>query len=108
MQLDWEYNQEDAIGQMKEWTYPYTAYTGQYDLNFTDNEDGRNLYAKMQKIWGTVLPQLLLASSEEEFDEILKSCQEKWEQAGYERFCQLATLEIQQNKEKLGLTDEEN
>lgn len=108
MQLDWEYNPEDAIGQMREWTYPYTAYTGQYDLNFTDNAEGRNLYAKMQKIWGTTLPQLLLASSEEEFDEILKSCQEKWEQAGYDRFCQLATLEIQQNKEKLGVTDEKN
>lgn len=108
MQMDWEYNPEDAIGQMKEWTYPYTAYTGQYDLNFTDNQEGRSLYAKMQKIWGETLPKLLLAPSDEEFARILEECRQKWEKAGYERFCQLATEEIQQNKVKLGMTDEED
>lgn len=106
MQLDWEYNPEDAIGQMKEWTFPYTAYTGQYDLNFTDCEEGKNLDEKIQKTWGETLPKLLLASSDEEFDRILAECEEKWEKIGYARFCQLATEEIQKNKEKLGIKDE--
>ena len=106
MQLDWDFNPEDAIGQMKEWTYPYTAYTGQYDLNFINSEEGKNLKIRKEKIWGETLPKLLLAASDEEFDQILEKCREKWEKAGYETFCKLATEEIQNNKIRLGMADE--
>ena len=106
MQLEWNFNPEDATGQMKEWTYPYTAYTGQYDLNFTNSEEGKNLKIRKEKIWGETLTELLLASSDEEFYRILEECKEKWKNAGYEKFCELATEEIRNNKIRLGMADE--
>lgn len=108
MQLAWEYNPDDSIRQMKEWTWPYTAYTGQYDLGFEDSEEGRTLYSKVQRIWGSTLPRLLLADSDEEFDRLIGECVQAGEEAGYERFAQLATEEFKSNKAKFGMADEKD
>lgn len=105
MQLEWEYNKEDTISQMRQWTYPYAAYTGQYDLVFEEDARARSLYNSIRKIWGERLPLLLLAKSEEEFDNIVESSMDACMEADYETFCELATKEYQASKEKFGIIE---
>lgn len=104
-QLEWEYNTGNPISQMKQWTYPYVTYTGQYDLVFEEDAKARSLYRTMRKIWGEVLPKLLLSGSEKEFDQILEDYLKECGEAGYEQFCELATEEYRINKEKLGIQE---
>ena len=39
MQLDWMPKTEAPLAQMKEWTYPYTKYLGQYDVTLDADSD---------------------------------------------------------------------
>ncbi|MDD3795754.1 MAG: extracellular solute-binding protein [Lachnospiraceae bacterium] len=106
MQLQWEYNTGDPISQMKQYTYPYVAYTGQYDLDFSEDVENNRLYVKMQQLWGSALRDLLLAESDARFDALLQEYLEVRQAEGYDAFAVAATEEYRRNKEKLGLTDE--
>ena len=103
-QLSWSMPTLSCFAQLREWTRPYVAYTGQYDLSFKD-EDMASLYDRMQYLWGETLPRLLLASSEEEFDRILETYVEEREADGYDAFKAAATQLFEQNKEKLGIEE---
>ena len=89
--------------QLKEWTLPYVAYTGQYDLDFGEDTAAAKLYINMKHLWGDTLPKLLLAKSEAEFDAVLQDYIVKRNQAGYADFQSIATEKIRMNKEKLGI-----
>lgn len=39
MQSKWKPLDEPVIRQMEEWTFPYTVYTGQYDISFTPGSE---------------------------------------------------------------------
>lgn len=103
MQLKWQYDTPEYITQMQRWTYPYVAYTAQYDLNFDEDARGKNLHTIQQTIWGRTLPRLLLAKSEEEFDTILQEYMQERDVAGYQEYCELATEQFQRDKQRLGL-----
>lgn len=103
MQLQWQYNTEDPVLQLKEYTYPYVTYTGQYDLAFAENEEIGQLYSRLKKLWGETLTDLLLAEDEEAFDRRVQEYMEAREEIGYERFVQAANEEFRSNKEKLGM-----
>lgn len=105
MMLQWEYNEGDVIRQMKDYTKPYIAYTGQYDLEFAGDAAHKKLKGSMDKLWGDTLKALLLAESEEAFDRILEDYIEAREEAGYDEFVCAADREYVKNKEKLGLDD---
>lgn len=107
MQYQWEYeNAEDPILQLKQYTIPYVAYTGQYDLDFLEDEENARRYAAMKKLWGSTLESLLLAEDEEEFDLVLQNYKKEREEVGYEAFAQAAESQYRENKKKLGFTDE--
>lgn len=104
MQLQWGQQLSEAERQIKEWTYPYTIYVGQYEVNYEAGTEAANIYTKVQQEWGKVLPQLLLSESDAEFDRIMQAFTQKREAYGYEKVLNATTEQIKQLKEKLGMT----
>ena len=103
MQLQWRTPSMEPLGQLEEWTYPYTHYLEHYTSNLlADSEVGHN-YLHIEELWGETLPKLLLAPSEDEFDAILEDFIEKREALGYESVMEECTKQMNMAKEKLGL-----
>lgn len=107
VQQQWKLQGDTLVSQMEEWTYPYTVYTSQYDIDFGDSARAAELHSRQEKIWGETLPQLLLAESEEEFDEVLYKYLTVREENGYQEYTELLTELYNKNKEKLGVWDED-
>ncbi len=103
MQMQWGLQITEAERQIKEWTYPYTIYAGQYEVNFEAGTEEANISARVEQEWGKTLPALLLAKSENEFDEIFAEFLEKRDSYGYEKVLKATTEQMRQMKEKLGL-----
>lgn len=70
MSLKWAVPAGEPLGQLEEWTYPYVMSTTQYDVTLPIDTDETDIQAKVDNEWGVVLPQLLLAESDAEFDKI--------------------------------------
>lgn len=103
MQSNWGTNELEPMAQLKRWTYPYATYTAQYDVLFENGSDISNSYIQIQKEWGRVLPQLLLASSDKEFDIILEKFRKKRIDIGYDKIIEESTKQMILSKKKLGL-----
>jgi len=107
MQLQWEYeNVEDPTLQLRQYTLPYVTYTGQYDLDFSEDEENARRYDVLKKLWGQTLKSLLLAENDEEFDRVLFNYQKEREENGYKELVKAAERKYQDNKEKLGIVNE--
>lgn len=103
MQMDWMPKTEAPLAQMKEWTYPYTKYLGQYDVNLDANSEAGNASAKLDKLWSETLPQLLLAESDEKFDALMESYKKQRKALGYDMVMEEKNKQVQINKKKLGM-----
>lgn len=95
----------DYIRQLYEWTNPYVAYTGQYELDFGDDTKMATIYNRLNQMWADTLIQLLLAPNEKEFNDYVEKYKEERNKIGYLQFVEAATKLIQQNKEKLGIKE---
>ncbi|WP_058486415.1 extracellular solute-binding protein [Defluviitalea phaphyphila] len=104
IQSQWTPELEEPLRQPQEWTKPYVQFVGQYDniTPPTDSEEGIIL-SKIQNKWGTILPQLILAESEEEFDAIFNEFLQYREEQGYEKVVEYMQKKVDENKEKLGI-----
>ncbi|ROR30425.1 carbohydrate ABC transporter substrate-binding protein (CUT1 family) [Mobilisporobacter senegalensis] len=103
MQSKWGTNEGEPMAQLKEWTYPYAAYTAQYDVIFENGTDISNAYSQIQQEWGKTLPRLLLADSEKEFDIILEKFKKKRIDLGYDKILEESTKQMNETKKKLGM-----
>ncbi len=103
MQLAWKPKLEEPNSQLEEWTYPYSHYLGQYEIRFDSNTEAGNTDINIKKLWSITLPKLLLASSEEEFDSILKEFVDKREKLGFNIVKEESTKQIKETKKKLGI-----
>ncbi len=106
MQEQWVKETNTIETMLKEWTIPYTKYTGQYDVIFKADSVYSEIEKKIQEAWGATLPMLLLADSEEEFDQILSDYKTKKYALGYDELLEEYTRQMKLNKEKLGLEEE--
>jgi putative aldouronate transport system substrate-binding protein len=103
MQLQWMQELREPLGQLEEWTYPYTHYLGHYEITYDTNTAVGNMGVKIQNLWGNVLPKLLLAPTEEEFDRLFEKYVQERELLGFEEVQQESTRQMQYAKEKLGI-----
>ncbi|MCD7956665.1 MAG: extracellular solute-binding protein [Lachnospiraceae bacterium] len=106
LQLKWKQStdaSEDPCLAMEEWTYPYTQYLGQYELSFSLDTDVGYSWNAIQELWGDTLPELLLAESEEAFDEILAAFVEERDALGYDEVVLACTEKYRAAKERLGM-----
>ncbi len=105
MQLKWKQEPGEPVRQIMEWSYPYVIYNGQYDAFLP--KGSREAYAdnKIELLWSKTLPRLLLAESEEEFDEILAFFLEEREACGFREVQAAKTALMKQAKEKMGIVE---
>lgn len=105
VQLQWELEPSPAIRQLKEWSYQYACYNGQYDCFFPSDSRASILETRIVKLWGETLPGLLLAPTEEEFDRILNAYLEERDALGFEELMKLRTQYMAEAKRKLGIAE---
>lgn len=103
MSLKWAEPTPEPLGQMERWTFPYVMTTSQYDISLQADSEEADIKSKIDNEWGVVLPQLLLAKSEEEFDKIWNAFLEKREGYGLDKMIEKQTDLMNNAKEKLGI-----
>ncbi len=103
MQSQWMPLDEPVLRQPKEWTYPYTVYTGQYDVSFTPGSEADAADKKITAIHGEMLPQLLLAPTQEEFEWQWDLYVSLREASGLDLVLEESTRQMAAAKAKLGL-----
>ena len=105
MRLAWEPPLVEPVKQMYEWTIPYNHSPSQYgdiDPNIPDTPENIALLT-IRELWAQVLPQLLLAESEEKFDEIWNQYLSDRDAAGFDIVHEYRNHRFQENLEKLGM-----
>lgn len=103
MQLKWQPELEEPLKQLAEWTYPYARYTAQYDALPDDNTELGQIKTKVDRLWSETLKELLLAPTEEDFDEIWENFKEERQNLGYDRVMEEQTRRMEENKLRLGI-----
>lgn len=102
-QMEWRPDFEPPNGQLEEWTFPYSHYLAQYEISFDRNTEAGDADVNIKKLWSQVLPKLLLAPTEEEFDRIFEYFLQEREKLGFDLVMDESTRQMQENKKKLGL-----
>ena len=103
MQLNWRSEPEEPMGQLEQWTYQYTHYLGQYEVNFETNTEAGNADVNIKKLWSQTLPKLLLAESDEEFDELMEDFVTERQKLGYDVVVEESERQMKEAKERLGM-----
>lgn len=103
LQMKWKQEFEEPTKQLEEWTYPYTHYLGQYELDFEADSEVGNIDFNIKKLWGETLPRLLLASGEEEFDKIFDEFVKKRDELGFDLYIKESTRQMNETKKKVGI-----
>lgn len=94
---------DNPVTQLKQWTYPYTTYVGQYTISLDSDSEIGKIKNNVEVAWGKTLPKLLLAKSDEEFNEIYNSYIKERYKMGYKKVLAVLTEKKNENIEKLGL-----
>ena len=103
LQLQWQQEIAEPLRQIIEWSYPYAFYNGQYDSFLPDGSQEAYEDSKIEALWSQTLPELLLAESEERFDEIYAQFIETREEYGFAHVQAAKTELMKEAKEKLGI-----
>ena len=105
MQMQWKDMPLEPMAQPEIWTYPYTRYLGQYETVFETNSEAGIADIAIKKLWSGILPELLLAPTEEDFDRIMEDFINKRERLGFSIVMEESTRQMNAAKEKLGLNE---
>ncbi|TXK77408.1 extracellular solute-binding protein [Paenibacillus sp. N3.4] len=102
MMLKWAPPTVEPIKQPEEWTKGKTKSFSQYD-NITPSGTSEEGIAnsKIAQIWGKALPKLLLAKSDEEFDQIFDKFLKDRKAAGLDKVQAYQQKEFEANKQKI-------
>ena len=102
MQLQWKQKSADPIAQLEQWSYPYAIYNGQYKSILQPKSKEEYEDMMITNLWGKTLPELLLADSQEKFNQILADFVQKRKALGYDSVQQMKTTFMKDAKNKLG------
>lgn len=103
MQMQWMPELEEPLAQLANWTIPYAAYKGQYEVRMIESSQIGEAYKRVKKLWSNTLKQLMLAESDEAFDEIVEQYLIERDEMGYQDVWQEENRQMNKNKEKLGI-----
>lgn len=103
-QAQWGTEYAPSLEQPQLWTRPYVHSYAAYDgLTLPVGSDEQIIYEDIQRRWGKVLPQLIRAESEVEFDKIVKEFNEYKKSKGIDKVIDAQTELMNINKKKLGM-----
>lgn len=100
----WPTEYAPSLEQPQMWTKPYVVSYAQYDnLSLTPGSDEALIYDEIQRKWGAILPKLIMAETERDFDQLWNEYQQFKIDKGYKKVQTLQTKLLEKNKEKLGM-----
>lgn len=93
----------DPYKQLREWTYGKVMAQSVYDGVWppSDTDEGI-INGKVSEKWGQLLPKLILAKSDEEFDKLVQQFKDERAALGYDNVMEFANKKFEENKKKLG------
>lgn len=94
------------IEQIEAWTYPYSTYLSHYDVTFDYQSKEAMISNKIDYLWGDTLPKLISAPTLQDFIAIFTQFVEQREAIGFEEFKVAYMKNLQEVKQRLGITDE--
>ena len=93
-----------SLEQPQLWTRPYVASYAAYDgLTLPVGSDEQLIYEDIQRRWGRVLPQLIRAPSEADFDKIVDDFNQYKKEKGIDKVIAAQSELMNINKKKLGM-----
>ena len=93
-----------SLEQPQLWTRPYVASYAAYDgLTLPVGSDEQLIYEDIQRRWGRVLPQLIRAPSEADFDKIVDDFNQYKKDKGIDKVIAAQSELMNINKKKLGM-----
>jgi putative aldouronate transport system substrate-binding protein len=103
-QQQWGIEYAPSLAEPQLWTRPYVMSYAQYDnMTAKPGSDEALIYDAVQRKWGEILPRLLLAKSDSEFDTIWTDFQTYKKDQGWDKVQAYQTSVLNSNKKKLGL-----
>ncbi len=99
----WEPDPGQPFNQYREWAKGKSSHYGVYDNNrpVADSDEGEIL-AKAENKWGEILPKLLMAKSDEEFDKLWKDYEDYKTSIDYQKALDYQRTKVAENKAKVG------
>ncbi|MCQ2598283.1 MAG: extracellular solute-binding protein [Treponema sp.] len=103
-QAQWGVEYAPSLGQPQLWTRPYVKSFAAYDgLTLPVGSDEQLIYEEVERRWGKVLPQLIRAESEAEFNKIVADFNKFKADKGVDKVIDAQTKLMDINKAKLGM-----
>ncbi len=103
-QAQWGIEYAPSLEQPQLWTRPYVRSYAAYDgLTLPVGSDEQLIYEDIQRRWGKVLPQLIRAPSEAEFDRLVAEFNQYKKDKGIDKVIAAQTALMNANKKKLGM-----
>jgi putative aldouronate transport system substrate-binding protein len=100
----WDAPLQEPLKQLEDWTKGKVVSYAAYDsINPAGDSPEGLAFSKIQAEWGRILPKLLLAKSDAEFDQLWKDYQAKKTKFGYDKVQAYQIQKIKANKAKLGM-----
>jgi putative aldouronate transport system substrate-binding protein len=103
MQVQWSVPTAEPLKQIEDWTLPYTIYDGAYIITLSPGTEEFDNYTKVSMRWGSTLPKLLMAKSDEEFDNLLNEFIKYRNENGHNEIENILNEKFNINKQKLGM-----
>jgi putative aldouronate transport system substrate-binding protein len=103
-QAQWGVEYAPSLGQPQLWTRPYVHSFAAYDgLTLPVGSDEQLIYEEIQRRWGKVLPELIRAKSDADFDKIVTEFNQFKKDKGIDKVIDAQTKLMNANKAKLGM-----
>lgn len=104
MQSQWAPELEEPVKQFKEWTIPYVTWMGEFDdINPPGDSELGAAKLKIDDKWSKTLPQLIMAKSEDEFNQLIEEFKTYREENDFDEIVKYQQEKVNENKEKLGI-----
>ncbi|MCL6605120.1 MAG: extracellular solute-binding protein [Paenibacillus sp.] len=102
MRMQWDPASVEPGKQLEDWTKGKTVDFSLYDgINPTGTSEEGILSNKINQEWGKVLPNLMFAKSDTEFDDIFSKYLKFREESGYDKIVGYQNEKLAKNREKL-------
>ena len=103
MQTAWMETPPPPLDQMHSFTIPYTVNDSEFEFMLPFDSEEFLIVERIAQLFGSTLPQLILAPTEEVFNEIWANYIEQKYEMGYDRVMKLYREQHRNNRERLGL-----
>lgn len=104
LEKNWLADQPEYLKQMYDWGLPYVVNGSQYSqIDPEAGSEEAEIKQDIDLLWGSTLPKLITAASDEEFDTVLQDYFTQRDSLGWDRLLTYQQAKYEENCKKLGI-----